>query len=268
VRLGLCCCGDPGPDPEPGLCGTTSTVPQPWPDRIYTLSISGSFGTTMMKVSMNGQGQDCAAEPEPNCQEEPLALYYIERCCGQDEFGYALRKFVLSGSTNYSGTFEFNSVGRTNDSQNCTRHIPVSSSTTTLTSTYCSGETPSPSVQVLAIYECSKRITNCATGAPEFGSACLDFSQITVQFFANQGGNYTYRDPECTTTQGCFSAFLTGTAIYRRAKSASDTHVAVGAYTLVWSSTPYDDNCYLTGPKQGCPGNSPFPQTITVGIKP
>ena len=269
MRLGLCCCG-PGTDPELGLCGTTSTVPQPWPDRIYTLDISGGFGTVMMKVLLNGNGQDCpGGEPEPNCREEPIATYYYEPCCGPDEFGVSLRKAVYQGSTAFSGSFEFDSRGRANDTASCTRHIPVSASNVTQTIAYCPADTPGPTVRVTEIFECSKNITNCATGDPDFGARCLDASEIRVEFFAIQGTNYDYRancaDPPVPQ---CASAFITGSAIYRRVKSSTDTHVAVGAYSLVWSSAPYEDACTGNFWKRGCPGDSPFPRVITVGIKP
>jgi hypothetical protein len=217
---------------------------------------------------MNNQGQDCDAEPEPDCQIEPLALYYIERCCGEDESGSALRKVVMQGSTNFSGSFEFNSAGRSTDGPSCTTHIPVSYTNTTQWPAICPVDIPGPTVVVRKIYECSKPITSCENGIPVYGTTCLDNSEILVEFFANQGATYERREDDCTTSQQCFSAFLTGSAIYRRAKSTSDTHVAVGTYTMVWSSTPYADDCYYPGPKQGCPGESPFPSTIAVGIKP
>jgi len=262
------CCGGSEP-PADVPCGTTSTVPLPWLDRIYTLAISGSFGPTMMQVTFNGQGQDCQAVSEPNCQEELLAFYWIEPCCGENESGSALRKVVLQGSTNFSGSFEFDSTGRTGSTASCTRKIPVSYSSATQWSAICAADMPGPTVVVTEISECSKRITNCADGSSAFGASCLDVSQIRVNFFANIGANYTRRENDCTTSDRCFSAFLTGSAIYQRAKSASDTHVAVGAYDMVWSSTPYADDCGPgLGYKSGCPGVSQFPSSITVGIKP
>lgn len=262
------CCGFGPNTPSTSECGTTSTVPTPWPNRIYTIEVSGSFGTTLQRVSMNNQGQDCNAEPEPNCQEEALALYYLERCCGQGEVGSALRKVVMQGSTSFSGSFEFDSSGRTSDGPSCTTHIPVSYTNTTQWPAICPAEQPGPTVLVRKIYECSKPIISCENGTLVYGTTCLDNSQILAEFYAVQGANYERREDDCTTSQQCYSVFLTGYAMYRRAKSISDTHVAVGTYTMVWSSTPYGDDCYYSGPKLGCPGESPFPSTITVGIKP
>jgi hypothetical protein len=272
VRLGLCCCGDPGTEPEPGLCGTTSTVPQPWPDRIYTLDISGDFGTVMQRVTIGDLDPECpGGEPEPNCREEPLAFYWLEDCCDDDGFyvGTRRRKVLLQGDTTCSGSFEFDSRGRRDDNANCTRQIPVSASNVKMTTPICVGGSPASSVQVNAIYDCSKPITNCATGVPDFGARCLDVSMIEVSFWAYVGAHYTYKR-YCSepATQECWESYLVGKAVYKRAKSATDTHVAVGAYSLVWSESPYGDGCGTGNPTIGCPGDSPFPRVITVGIKP
>jgi len=268
VRLGICCCGAPDTHPD-APCGSTSTVPQPWPDRIYTIDVSGSFGTTLMRVSMNDQGQDCAGEPEPNCREEALALYWIEACCDADgNSGSVLRKVALGGSTDFRGSFEFDSRGRQSDAASCTRHIPASKSVADPTSAICPADMPGPSVSIVAIYECSKQITNCTTGIPNFGAPCLDVSEVRITFAANTGATYTYRELDCTTSEQCFSASLTGTAVYRRAKVATDTHVAVGVYSMVWSEAPYGDSCGTGNPTVGCPGSGPFPRTIEVKVKP
>jgi len=265
MRLGMCCCGASA-EPEPKACNTTSTVPQPWPDVVYRVSVASTFGTIMQRLDLGEQERGCKGEPNPACSPMPLAVWWWETCCGPDELGYTLRKKPLAGDTSYFGIYEFDSRGLTGAGY-CDRHIPYSNGNVLWTTPTCPSTQSQPSVIIRQINQCARKITGPGC-VPDFHATCIDHSEITVEFFAEMGTHWNFRDQDCSILPQCASIVLQGRATYRRAKTETDTHVAVGAYTMVSSSYPGDSvECGGTGANEGCPGTPPFPYTIPVEIK-
>ena len=274
-----CCCNQSTGGQDVGCLATVTDIPQSqWPRTIYTCTVDASLPSYWCiggcPSPCNGSSCDQERSCSPGRQQYFMWNYW---CCtdlaNTDCDGYRWVKESVTAQPS-SAYFEFDSIGKTDldPNRSCTRFIPASVNLQGLAEQCGQYEdTVYWYTEYSGVRTCAQRISDCSANPPTRDSTCADVCEIALSFFGAMTFRTVVDDCGGNSNNVCQPFAVVVNAIYQRAKSHSDTHIAVGEYQCVWSSLE-PDGYAVSYPcvNFGCGAGGSLgaaPSTITIGIK-